>query len=267
VAHTWLSCAVEFARSLCSWSARSTHVSQKSGIHGKSQKNSTGCPRGRVVQLPRAIGNSNWHVTVAPCSGPSPITFNPANNAVYYISRTGELQQVSTGIAFNNGIGLAPDGETLYVLESGFGVKFGAIIAFDVNDDGSLTNQRVFAEPPPSNERSYAPDGMTVDRFGNVWSSDVAFGLEAATLEPGLPGSKVRVFNSAGDEILTFKPPEGVINLAFAPPNGNMLYFASEASLWRVPIAFVPEPSGLLLLTIAMGTLGLLGFRRGSLRW
>jgi gluconolactonase len=193
-------------------------------------------------------------------------TLDPAGNAVYYISPTRELQQVSTGLAFNNGIGLAPDDEILYVLESGFGVKYGAIIAFDVNDDGSLANQRVLAEPPPSDERSFAPDGMTVDRFGNVYSSDLAFGLGAGGPEPGLPGSKIRVFDSAGEEILTVEPPEGVINLTFVPPDGDMLYFTSEKSLWRVPITFVPEPAGLLLLTIALGSSGLVRFRRGNRR-
>ena len=196
---------------------------------------------------------------------PAP-TFNPADNGVYYISPTGELQQVSTGLAYNNGIGLAPDGETLYVVESGLGVKLATLWAFDVNHDGSLANQRVFAELPPSDGRLFLPDGMTVDRFGNVYSSDLALEVGAQMLEPGLPGSKVRVWNSAGEEILTFEPPEGAINLTFAPPDGNMLYFTSEKSLWRVPITFVPEPSGLLLLSIAVGSFGLIASRRGGPR-
>jgi gluconolactonase len=176
-------------------------------------------------------------------------TIAPEENAVFYISPAMELVRVPTEVVFNNGIALDPDGDTLYVASSGFG----NIIAFDVSDDGSLTNQRVFVAPPPSDGRNFTPDGMTIDHFGNLYSSDLAFVGGPETMESGLPGSKVRVWNSAGEEILTFEPPEGVINLTFA--GQDMLYFTSEASLWRVPIAFVPEPSGLILLSFAIGSL------------
>ena len=170
------------------------------------------------------------------------LRLDPPGGAVYYIAPTGELQQVSTDILFTNGIALAPDAETLYVASSA-----GSIVAFDVDEGGSLSNQRVFADPPPLEGRNFTPDGMTVDRFGNLYVADLAFEGGPETLDPSLPGSKVRVWSSAGEEILRMVPPEGAINLTFAPPDGSMLYFTSTSSLWRAsnricPRTFSPIP-------------------------
>ena len=82
-------------------------------------------------------------------------------------SPTGDVQQVATGLNTANGIGLSPDGKTLYVAQS-FAFN---ILAYDVNEDHTLSNERVFAAVPGG------ADGMTVDRFGNVYSSEVGWAM------------------------------------------------------------------------------------------
>ena len=42
----------------------------------------------------------------------------PGEDAIFYISQAGDLQKVATGPVTSNGIGLSPDGETLYVASS-----------------------------------------------------------------------------------------------------------------------------------------------------
>ena len=154
-------------------------------------------------------------------------------NAVYYIDSSGELHQVNSGIPANNGIALSPDGTILYVA----GQARSEIIAFDVTEDGSLQGQRVFATTPAMD-----PDGLTVDRFGNVYAAGSAFPPRNpnATPRENLRAA-VMVWNSVGEEILTIEPPEGdqPANLTLVPPDGDMLYVTSGRGLYRVPLRFV----------------------------
>jgi len=154
-------------------------------------------------------------------------------NAVYYFDSSGDLHQVSSGILANNGISLSPNGSTLYVA----GQARGEIFAFDVMEDGSLQGQRVFATTP-----AMAPDGLTVDRHGNVYAAGLAIrprNPNAASPENLRPA--VMVWDSDGEELLTIDPPEGhePVNLTLVPPDGNMLYVTSREGLYRVPLRFV----------------------------
>lgn len=156
-----------------------------------------------------------------------------AGNAVYYLANTGKIEQVSRGIPFNNGITLSPGGETLYVASQ----PRGEIIAFDVQDDSTLSNQRVFAA-----DFGMAPDGLAVDRFGNIYAAgpEGRVGVNAR-VSTGEPQTRVLAWNRDGEEILSIEPPEGEvpINLTFVPPDGDMLYVVSLGSLYRVPMQFV----------------------------
>ena len=87
-----------------------------------------------------------------------------------------------------------------------------------------------------------APDGLTVDRFGNLYAAGLALAPRnpnAALTESSRPA--VMIWNSRGEEILTIDPPEGhyPVNLALVPPDSDMLYVASLLGLYRVPLRFV----------------------------
>ena len=163
------------------------------------------------------------------------------DSAVYYLSPGGNLSKAFSfeGSRDANGIGISPDGKTLYVA-----LAFqGQVRAIDIVDSGELTNDRVFAAAPGG------VDGITVDRWGNVFVSDLGLSLPPMP-QPDLPGSVVRVFNPAGEEVLTFDPPHGVINMTF-DANDN-LYIAGWNTLSRVPIQYIPEPSGSILALIGI---------------
>ncbi|WP_077214905.1 SMP-30/gluconolactonase/LRE family protein [Bacillus dakarensis] len=78
----------------------------------------------------------------------------------------GRVEQSGEGLTFPNGIGITPDGRTLIVAES-FGVPCTKLTAFDIRTDGSLCNQRVFAEFDTAEK--VVPDGICIDSEGAVW--------------------------------------------------------------------------------------------------
>lgn len=72
----------------------------------------------------------------------------------------GSIEIVATGLGLANGIVVSLDGKTLLVCET-FAAQ---ISAFDIQQDGRLTNRRVFLSLPGS-----SPDGACVDAEGALW--------------------------------------------------------------------------------------------------
>ena len=75
----------------------------------------------------------------------------------------GSVHVAATALRFPNGTVITPDGRTLIIAET-LGAQ---LTAFDVHDDGSLNNQRVWARLP-----GIAPDGICLDAQGAVWVAD-----------------------------------------------------------------------------------------------
>ena len=73
-------------------------------------------------------------------------------------------RQVADGLAFPNGIAVTPDERALIVAES----YAERLTAFEIDDDGGLSDRRVWAETPGDH-----PDGICVDAEGAVWYADV----------------------------------------------------------------------------------------------
>ena len=80
------------------------------------------------------------------------------------VAPDGSGRQVADGVAFPNGMVVTPDNSTLIVAES-WGSK---LTAFDIGDDGSLSNRRTWAELDGG-----APDGICLDADGAIWYGDV----------------------------------------------------------------------------------------------
>ena len=93
-------------------------------------------------------------------------TFAAADLAL--VRADGSVEVAAEGLAFPNGSVITPDGSTLIVGES-FG---GDYVAFDIADDATLSNRRVWAAIPGA-----APDGCAQDADGGIWFSD-AFGSQ-----------------------------------------------------------------------------------------
>ncbi len=80
------------------------------------------------------------------------------------LTSDGLLRRVADGIAFPNGMAITPDNSTLIIAES-YGKK---LTAFDIAADGSLSNQRVWADLGDG-----VPDGICIDADAAVWYADV----------------------------------------------------------------------------------------------
>ena len=96
----------------------------------------------------------------------------------------GTVHEAARDLMFPNGSVITADGRTLVVGET-FGGRY---TAFDINDDGSLTNRRIWAEVPGS-----TPDGCCLDEQGAIWMADFVGGQVARVLEGGEITTSFRV--------------------------------------------------------------------------
>jgi sugar lactone lactonase YvrE len=114
----------------------------------------------------------------------------PATTSLFRVDPDGSVAEVADGLMFPNGSVITPDGGTLIVGETGAG----RYTAFTIAADGSLTDQRVWAqlgEPPelaPLGEMlekvAFEPDGCGLDAEGHIWSADAKYG-RCVRLAPG----------------------------------------------------------------------------------
>ncbi|OLF18206.1 SMP-30/gluconolactonase/LRE family protein [Actinophytocola xanthii] len=134
----------------------------------------------------------------------------------------GSVHQAADGLGFPNGAVILPGG-VLVVAET-FAAR---LSAFDVQDDGTLTNQRVwarFGEPPDTDDvepalgqLEVAPDGICADAEGAIWVADA---LHARLL-------RVR----EGGEILEeVAAPMGVYACMLGGEDGRTLFACSAPS-------------------------------------
>ena len=87
-----------------------------------------------------------------------------APGTVALLTPDGSVRQVADGVAFPNGMAVTPDNSTLILAES-YGNK---LTAFDIAQDGGLSNRRVWADLGDG-----VPDGICLDAQGAVWYGDV----------------------------------------------------------------------------------------------
>ena len=133
---------------------------------------------------------------------------------VFYLSRDQVLHEVASGVRFANGVGVSPDGATLYVAES----PTGKVLAFPIEADGSLGPARDFIRLrdilPAGRNGAVTPDSLRVDTHGNVF---VAL----------YHGGGVAIVSPAG-RLLTLLdvPSEHHTNLAISP-DGRSLYITA----------------------------------------
>ena len=122
---------------------------------------------------------------------------------VYYADPKGTVTKY--GNTTPNGIVLSADEKTLYATNGP------AIAAFDVQPDGSLTNQREFAKL----EGPGGGDGSTIDKDGRLY----------VTTNVG-----VQVLGPDGKYWGTIPTPRGVITAAFGGKDKKMLYILARGA-------------------------------------
>jgi sugar lactone lactonase YvrE len=130
----------------------------------------------------------------------------------YRIGPDGAVEEMYGGIEVSNGIGLSPNGHTLYHVDS----TSKGIWAHDVADDGSLSNRRHIGRS--AFERGI-PDGMCVDADGNLWVAHVG-------------GRRVVKLSPTGDELDQIPvPAKAVTSAAFGGPEWDEMYIVTADNL------------------------------------
>ncbi len=84
----------------------------------------------------------------------------PKSATLTLVKPDGTIKTVAEDVHFPNGAVITPDGKTLIVAET----FVGRLTAFNIEEDGSLSGRRVFAELG-----AYTPDGICLDVDGAVW--------------------------------------------------------------------------------------------------
>jgi sugar lactone lactonase YvrE len=87
---------------------------------------------------------------------------SPRSTTLVMAAPDGKARVVADDLMFPNGTVITPDGRTLIVGES-FAAR---LTAFDIAEDGSLKNRRVWADITPC-----VPDGICLDAEGAIWVS------------------------------------------------------------------------------------------------
>ncbi|PDH35785.1 MAG: gluconolactonase [OM182 bacterium MED-G24] len=88
----------------------------------------------------------------------------------------GTVRAAADGLMFPNGTMISPDGKTLVVAET----YARRLTAFDIADDGTLSNRRLWAETG-----DHWPDGCCMDAEGAIWVADPRGGCVVRVLEGG----------------------------------------------------------------------------------
>jgi gluconolactonase len=125
-------------------------------------------------------------------------------SGVFYISPNGQVSGIGEKIR-SNGINLSPDEKTLYVTNGP------VIMAYDVQPDGSVKNQREFGKL----EGGGNGDGMAIDATGRIF--DTADGIQ--------------ILGPDGKYIGMIPTPRTVISVAFSGPGKKTLYAACLGAL------------------------------------
>ncbi len=84
----------------------------------------------------------------------------PRAGDLWLIDLDGSAKVVMPDIQLTNGLGFSPDGKKLFHSDS----RRRAMNCYDVHDDGSLGEKKVFVTPQKG-----VPDGLVVDAEGTVW--------------------------------------------------------------------------------------------------
>jgi sugar lactone lactonase YvrE len=160
-----------------------------------------------------------------------------APGIIAVVTPDGSARRVADGIAFPNGMVVTPDNSTLIIAES-FARR---LTAFDIADDGSLLNRRVWAD-------GVGPDGICMDAEGAIWTDVGQFGdnlvgrvreggevleqvkLDRACFACMLGGEDGKtLFMLAADWRMSDSPADNIARLTEGPRTGQLLIAPAPA--------------------------------------
>jgi len=138
-------------------------------------------------------------------------------NGVFSLSN-GKLYLLYKGVARPNGLAFSPVEKFLYLNNSEPRKKI--CLRFEVQAAGSLANEKVFFDLT-SDSSDGVPDGMKIDRNGNVYSTGP---------------SGIWIFSPEGKRLGAIKPPEVPGNLHWGDADSKTLYITARTGLYRIKL-------------------------------
>ncbi|MGW7281880.1 SMP-30/gluconolactonase/LRE family protein [Streptomyces sp. NPDC054844] len=133
---------------------------------------------------------------------------------------SGDVLLAADGFEGPNGVILSPDEKRLFVSDS----RAARIHAFDIREDGALSDGKVFAE----GRGDVRFDNIRFDDEGRLW---------AAALDDG-----VHCYDPDGTLIGRLRVPEPVSNIAFGGPKNNRLFITATTSLYSLVMSVTGAP-------------------------
>jgi gluconolactonase len=150
---------------------------------------------------------------------------------VYYVTPDGNAKVVigPGEFAMPNGVELSPDGKTLYVNNTWAQPGENFVYAYDVAEDGSVSNKRQYAK------LNLTPDVLgaanPIDRFdsradGTAVDTDGRYYVATNT--------GVQIFLPDGTYGGTIWVPQYPVSITFGGTNNDVLYMVGESSVWSI---------------------------------
>jgi gluconolactonase len=158
------------------------------------------------------------------------------SSAVLRLATDGDLQLLARDVPHPNGLAFSPDEKLLYVSNTR---PDPYLKVYDVSNDGTLANGRIFAEMPylpsapgatfvtdegrtrPGSEKGGVPDGLKVDSEGRIFSTG--------------PGG-IWAWEADGSFIGLVTLPELPANLAWGDEDWRGMYVAARTSIYRLRV-------------------------------
>lgn len=143
----------------------------------------------------------------------------PIVGRVLHMSSEGVVRGLADDMHYANGIALSADRKTLYVAES----EAGRIITFNVDEDGALSNRRLFVRLTSLEEPVGAyPDGIKLDSKGRLYIGQFSAG-------------RILVINDAAELVEKIEVPSSAApNLTFSS-DGKTLFVVAIDDINNAP--------------------------------
>jgi gluconolactonase len=133
-----------------------------------------------------------------------------------HVIKNGAVRLLARDLTTPNGLAFTPDEKHLYIIES----MKKLIDRYDVQPDDTIANRQTFVDMSGDSAPG-GPDGMRVDKRGNVYSTG--------------PGG-LWIMSPEGKHIGTILTPEVLTNLSFGGSDGKTLYLTAFKGLYRVQL-------------------------------
>lgn len=146
---------------------------------------------------------------------------------VYRLDSKGDVRLLTKDLSQPNGLAFSPDGKRMYIDDS----EQRNIRVYEFGPGATLSNGRIFGEEPGGKDEG-VPDGMKVDRNGNIFVTG--------------PGG-IWVWDAAGHHLGTIEMPEQPANLNWGDTGYSTLYITATTSVYRLSTkvrGFVPFLTG-----------------------